>query len=310
MARVLRGDHKFNYKALLGRGTFGEVYRAVSEQTGQEVAIKKELGVPEPNRKLSTGRSLAREYRVLRFLDGGIGIPRPYYFVSGGDRDAMVYECLGQDLGELLKACGGRFGMKTVLMLADQMLSRLEFLHSNNIVHRDIKPQNFTMGLGKNAQIVYLIDYGLCIFVNPNLPPVPGIYGSVGVEMVGTARFASINAHAQIRSQTFSDDLESLAYVLIFLRNGKLPWQGTGDKKPFNLIRMSKERHSLSELCQGFPREFQEFIKDARADRLRPPYHAQRKMFRKALGVTGVLDWQYDWVVKSHESKQNKRSST
>jgi len=297
----LRGDHKLIFKSPLGRGTFGEVYLAQSEQTGQKVAIKKELSA-DPNRK-GTGRSLAREYKVLRYLDGGIGIPRAHYFVSSAEKDLMVFECLGPDLGALLRECGGRFGMKTVLMIADQMLSRLEFLHSNNIVHRDIKPQNFTMGIGKTAQVVYLIDYGLCVFVNPNLPPVPHIknlQGGQPVEMVGTARFASINAHAQKRSQTFSDDLESLAYVLIYLRNGQLPWQGTGDKKPFSRIRKSKEEQDLSKLCSGFPDEFQQFIKDARADRLRPPYHTQRKIFRKALG-TGVLDWKYDWLDKGHK---------
>ncbi|GAB5358796.1 hypothetical protein AAMO2058_000489600 [Amorphochlora amoebiformis] len=303
---MLRGDHKFVYKKLLGRGTFGEVYMAVSEQNGQEVAIKKEIVDPEEGR-WPGGRSLAKEFKILKYLEGGIGIPRAYSFVQG-ERNVMVFECLGQDVSHLLANQGGRFSLKTVLMLADQMLSRLEYLHSNGIIHRDIKPQNFTMGMGSGCHIVYLIDYGLVTFKDPNVTPALG-YGAERKKnpgrMVGTARFASVNAHK------LRDDIESLLYVLVFLLKGRVPWQGMGERKPpFSGIRKSKEQTKPMELFQGFPiaNELDALLQDCRTNRVSPPYAGARKSIRSSLHKMGeVLDWQFDWIV---EAKKNEKKKT
>ena len=51
--------------------------------------------------------------------------------------------------------------LQTVLMLADQMIGRIEFLHNKNFIHRDIKPDNFLMGIGRHCNKLFLIDYGL-----------------------------------------------------------------------------------------------------------------------------------------------------
>jgi casein kinase 1 epsilon len=47
------------------------------------------------------------------------------------------------------------------LLLADQLLQRIEVLHENGYIHRDLKPENILMGLEDNASTLYLIDYGL-----------------------------------------------------------------------------------------------------------------------------------------------------
>ena len=73
----------------------------------------------------------------------------------------MVIDLLGQSLEDLFNHCKRRFTLKTVLLLADQVLQRIEFLHNNHFIHRDIKPDNFLVGTKKTQHIVYIIDFGL-----------------------------------------------------------------------------------------------------------------------------------------------------
>lgn len=67
-------------------------------------------------------------------------------------------ELLGNNLEEYLDICGGKFSLKTTLMIAEKILSSIEFIHYKNYVHRDIKPGNFLMGLGKKLHQVYTVD--------------------------------------------------------------------------------------------------------------------------------------------------------
>lgn len=90
-----------------------------------------------------------------------IGIPRVYYFNTEGKYNVLVMDLLGASLEDLFKLCGKKFSLKTVCMLADQMITRIEFCHSKHFLHRDMKPDNFLMGYGKKQHKVYLIDFGL-----------------------------------------------------------------------------------------------------------------------------------------------------
>ncbi len=90
-----------------------------------------------------------------------VGIPAFKWFGTEGDYNVLVTQRLGPSLYELHKSCGYRFSLKTTLLLAIQMIDRLEYFHSKSYLHRDVKPDNFLMGMGSEKHICYIIDYGL-----------------------------------------------------------------------------------------------------------------------------------------------------
>ena len=101
------------------------------------------------------------------------------------------------------------------------MLRRVEFIHSKRIIHRDIKPDNFTLGRGKNSYKVYIIDFGLAKkYMNSSGDH---IAYREGKGLTGTARYASINTHLGVE-QSRRDDLECLGYVFVYFLKGLLPW--------------------------------------------------------------------------------------
>ena len=112
----------------------------------------------------------------------------------------MVMDLLGPSLEDLFNFCGRKFQLKTVLMLADQILSRIEFFHSKNFLHRDIKPDNFVIGYEENAHIVYIIDFGLAKKFRSSRT-LQHIGLKHNKKLTGTARYASINTLSGVGKQ-------------------------------------------------------------------------------------------------------------
>merc|ERR1711881_434379 len=198
-------------------GSFGDIYLGTNINTGEEVAIKLEsMKARHPQ--------LAYEYKVYRILSGGVGVPNVHWFGKEGDYNVMVMDILGPSLEDLFNFCSRKFTLKTVLMLADQLSARIEYIHSKSFIHRDIKPDNFLIGLGKRRNQIYIIDFGLAKMYR-DLKTHQHIPYKGNKLLTGTARYASVNTHLGIE-QGRRDDLESLGYVLMYFLRGSLPWQG------------------------------------------------------------------------------------
>ena len=145
---------KYRLVRKIGSGSFGDIYLGINITNGEEVAVKLEsVKARHPQ--------LLYESKLYKILQGGVGIPHIRWYGVERDYNVLVMDLLGPSLEDLFNFCSRRFTMKTVLMLADQMIGRIEYVHNKNFIHRDIKPDNFLMGIGRHCNKLFLIDFGL-----------------------------------------------------------------------------------------------------------------------------------------------------
>ncbi|KDP40745.1 hypothetical protein JCGZ_24744 [Jatropha curcas] len=296
-----RVGNKFRLGRKIGSGSFGEIYLGTNIQTNEEVAIKLEnVKTKHPQ--------LLYESKLYKILQGGTGIPNVRWFGVEGDYNVLVMDLLGPSLEDLFNFCSRKLSLKTVLMLADQMINRVEFVHSKSFLHRDIKPDNFLMGLGRRANQVYIIDFGLAkkyrdTSTHQHIP-----YRE-NKNLTGTARYASMNTHLGIE-QSRRDDLESLGYVLMYFLRGSLPWQGlkAGTKKQkYEKISEKKVSTPIETLCRGYPTEFASYFHYCRSLRFddKPDYAYLKRLFRDLFIREGFqFDYVFDWTILKYQQSQ------
>uniref|UniRef100_A0A1J3IN58 non-specific serine/threonine protein kinase n=1 Tax=Noccaea caerulescens TaxID=107243 RepID=A0A1J3IN58_NOCCA len=297
---------KFRLGRKIGSGSFGEIYLGTDVQTNEEVAIKLEsVKTAHPQ--------LSYESRIYRVLQGGTGIPNMKWYGVEGDYNVLVMDLLGPSLEDLFSYCNRKFTLKTVLMLADQMLNRLEFIHSKSYLHRDIKPDNFLMGLGRRANQVYIIDFGLAKKYRDSSTHRHIPYRE-NKSLIGTPRYASLNTHIGIE-QSRRDDLESLGYIFMYFLMGILPWQGlkAGNKKQkYDKISEKKVSTSIEALCRGHPTEFASYFHYCRSLRFddKPDYAYLKRLFRNLFIREGFqFDFVFDWTVLKYQQSQSGNPS-
>ncbi|KAL1188813.1 Casein kinase 1-like protein 13 [Cardamine amara subsp. amara] len=305
MDRVVGGKFKLGRK--LGSGSFGEIFLGVNVQTGEEVAVKL-----EPLR--SRHPQLHYESKLYMLLQGGTGIPHIKWFGVEGEYNCMVIDLLGPSMEEFFNYCSRSFSLKTVLMLADQMINRVEYMHVRGFLHRDIKPDNFLMGLGRKANQVYIIDYGLAKKYR-DLQTHKHIPYRENKNLTGTARYASVNTHLGIE-QSRRDDLESLGYMLMYFLRGSLPWQGlrAGTKKQkYDKISEKKRLTPVEVLCKNFPPEFTSYFLYVRSLRFedKPDYSYLKRLFRELFIREGYqFDYVFDWTILKYPQFGSSSSSS
>jgi len=279
----------------IGEGSFGVIFEGTNLLNNQTVAVKF-----EPRK--SDAPQLRDEYRTYKILAGSPGIPQVYYFGQEGLHNILVIDLLGPSLEDLFDMCGRKFSIKTVVMTAKQMLTRVQTIHEKNLIYRDIKPDNFLIGRSgtKGANTVWVVDFGMAKqYRDPKTKQ--HIPYRERKSLSGTARYMSINTHLG-REQSRRDDLEALGHVFMYFLRGGLPWQGlkaATNKQKYEKIGEKKQSTPIKELCEGFPEEFAIYLNYVRKLGFEetPDYDFLRELFTKVLRSTNeVEDGVYDWM--------------
>ncbi|XP_019175846.1 PREDICTED: casein kinase 1-like protein HD16 [Ipomoea nil] len=281
------GSPAYKIERKLGKGGFGQVYVGrrtnppnPTERTGPgaiEVALKFE-------HRSSKGCKYGPPYEWEVYNHG---IPRVHYKGLQGDYCIMVMDMLGPSLWDVWNNNSDMMSIEMVACIAIEAISILEKLHSRGYVHGDVKPENFLLGPPgtPDEKKLFLVDLGLATRWRDTSTGAHVKYDQRPDVFRGTVCYASVHAHhGRIASRR--DDLESLAYTLVFLLRGRLPWQGyQGENKGFLVCKkkMSTSPEMLCCFCPSPFRQFVEYVVNLKFDE-EPNYAKYISLFDRIVG--------------------------
>ena len=276
----------------IASGVFSEIYGGINILNNEKVAIK----IEKRNIK---NKYLESECYTL-FSLRNIGIPQVLSFGHNKEYDILVMPLLGKSLLDLFISKNSNYEFKDICLIAIQIIERIQWVHSRKFIHRDIKPDNFLIGLN-DPHIIYLIDFGLSKKYQSTKSGKHILY-SESKKFTGTITYGSVNS-LKCREQSRRDDLESIGYMLIYFMKGRLPWQSVKvDNKKESYLRVSQMKKSIlpEELCENLPGEFTDYMKYVKNLKFEenPNYGYLRNLFVQLMKKQGFEEGTcfFSWV--------------
>ena len=238
----------------IGIGTFGDIYSVIDLNYKKSFAMKTENIEAEP-------KSLESEAYYLYNLQGGLGIPKIITYGYAKKYNILIETLLNESLFNIFIKNNKYCSLIDISLIGIQMLERLEWIHSKNILYRDVKPENCLIGL-KDPNLIYIVDFGLCKRYRSSKTGKHIPLRQTG-KFNGTMEYASSYVLKGNESSR-RDDLISLGYMLIFLYKKNLPWKlplkEINRTKYLELIN-KKETNDNGMLFKDIPQEIVEYIK-------------------------------------------------
>lgn len=321
----------------IGEGSFGIIFEGMNLLYNNitNANLTKYVAIKFEPRKSDTPQ-LKDEYRSYKILKNQPHVPKVYYYGQEGLHNILIIDLLGPSLEDLFEWCGRQFSIKTCALLAVQMIDTLKTIHSNNLIYRDIKPDNFLIAEyqltsyiaapsttsisshnSKNSSnkiicnnnnefndpnYVYIVDFGMAKQFRDPISKQHIPYREKK-SLSGTARYMSINTHLG-KEQSRRDDLESLGHVFFYFLRGQLPWQGlkaANNKLKYEKIGKTKQASSVDFLCMNgkIPWQFGEFLRYVRNLKFEeePDYELLKGLMTSVLEELHIEnDSHYDWM--------------
>lgn len=288
---------KYEVKKKLGKSSTIDIYAGVSKEDGKPVLIK-----IEP--KSSEKQYLETEaYNLYNFK--GFGIPELIKFGKKNNNLILIESKKGRSLYDLFLENNKKFSLNEICLIGIQCIERLKFIHSKNYIHRNIKPENFVIGL-EDPHVIYLQNFYLCEKYKSSKTNQHAKF-KYTKEIVGTERYGSINALRGLR-QGRRDDLESLCYMLIYFFLGKLPWQGiSADSETERHEKLLKEKKSFKiENYKQIPKDFCtlfKYVKNLKFEE-EPKYSLMIKLLQNIRNENQCFsNVNLFWIKKNNECK-------
>lgn len=211
-------SNKYKLIEKIGSGAFGDIYKGENIRTKEIVAVKVE---PLSNET----KLLKNETKIYQYLGNIQGIPQVKWFGVDEYNNYMAMKLLGYSLTDTIKKYG-MFSLKITKYFMIQILKIIKQIHEKELLHRDIKPDNFLFGLNDDINKIYLIDFGFCKrYLDDNGKHIPC---KVDKTPLGTPNYISVKVQEGLEPSR-RDDLESVGYIFLYMFYGSLPWGELSD---------------------------------------------------------------------------------